>query len=209
MPHQRDPESGPYDAAADPYIDPNGVLKNSLGIKNPDVLNKAEADLSSLRAQELETTPLPGDFDLDHLKRVHKHLFGDVYPWAGEIRQIDIGKGNELFAHHVHIEKEAGKIFNQLADENHLKRLNAESFSERAAYYLGEINALHPFRDGNGRVQRAFIGQIAREAGYEIEWSNISREDMTQGAIESFYGDSGRLVKLLQENLTSSTSSAW
>lgn len=208
MPRQRDPESGPYDAATDPYIDPNGVLKNSLGIKNPYALNKAEADLSSLRAQELETTPLPGDFDLDHLKRVHQHLFGDIYPWAGEIRQIDIGKGNELFAHHVRIEKAADKIFNRLADENHLKRLDAESFSERAAYYLGEINALHPFRDGNGRVQRAFIGQVAREAGYEIEWSNISREDMTQGAIESFYGDCGRLAKLIQENLTSSTSSA-
>lgn len=207
MPHQRDPDSGPYDAATDPYIDPNGVLKNNLGIKDPDALNKAETDLSSLRAQELETTPLPGDFDLDHLKRVHKHLFGDIYPWAGEIRQIDIGKGNELFAHHVHIEKEAGKIFNRLADENHLKRLDAESFSERAAYYLSEINALHPFRDGNGRVHRAFIGQIAREAGYEIEWSNISRDDMTQGAIESFYGDSSRLAKLIQENLTSSTAS--
>ena len=46
-------------------------------------------------------------------------------------------------------------------------------------HYLGETNALHPFREGNGRAQRAFIGQVAREAGYEIEWSKISREDMT------------------------------
>ncbi|MDE0096414.1 MAG: Fic family protein [Gammaproteobacteria bacterium] len=203
MPYQRDPDAGPYDAESDPYIDPNGVLKNILGIRNTPDLNKAEANLSYLRAQELETSPLPGNFDLDHLRKIHKHLFGDVYPWAGEIRQIDIGRGNDLFAHHVHIEKEAGKLFRQLADENHLKGMDAEKFSERAGHYLGEINALHPFREGNGRSQRAFIGQVAREAGYEIEWSRISREDKTRGSIESFYGDSGNLAKLIRDNLTS------
>lgn len=203
MPYQRDPDTGPYDAASDPYIDPNGVLKNNLGIKNTPDLNKAEANLTYLRVQELETTPLPGNFDLDHLKKIHKHLFGDVYPWAGEIRQVDISKGNDLFAHHIHIEKEGGKLFKQLANENHLKGLDADKFSERAGHYLGEINALHPFREGNGRAQRAFIGQVAREAGYEIEWSKISRDDMTRGSIESFYGDSDKLAKLIQDNLTS------
>ena len=203
MPYQRDPDAVPYDAASDPYIDPNDVLRNNLGIKNTPDLNKAEANLSYLRAQELETSPLPGKFDLDHLKKIHKHLFGDVYPWAGEIRQVDIGKGKDLFAHHIHIEKEAGKLFKQLADENQLRGLDAEKFSERAGHYLGEINALHPFREGNGRSQRAFIGQIAREAGYEIEWSKINREDMTRGSIESFHGNSDKLAKLIQDNLTS------
>ena len=80
---------------------------------------------------------------------------------------------------------------------------DAGPYSERTGHYLGEINALHPFREGNGRAQRAFIGQVAREAGYEIEWSKISREDMIRGSIESFYGDSDKLAKLVQDNLAS------
>ncbi len=202
MPYRRDPDSAPYNPVSDPYIESNGVLKNKLGIKDPIELEKAETAFSYNAAQELETSPLPGHFDLDHLQKIHKHLFGDVYPWAGEIRQVDISKGDDLFAHHIHIEREAEKLFKQLANENHLKGLDAEKFSERAGHYLGEINALHPFREGNGRAQRAFIGHLARAAGYEIEWSHISREAMTKGSIESFYGDSVRLAGLIRDNLT-------
>ena len=72
MPYQRDPDAGPYDAASGPYIDSNGVLKNNLGIKNTPDLNKAEANLTYLRAQELETTSLSGNFDLDHLKKIQR-----------------------------------------------------------------------------------------------------------------------------------------
>ena len=151
MPYQRDPDAGPYDAASDPYVDPNGVLKNNLSIKNTPDLNKAEANLTYLRTQELETTPLPGNFDLDHLKKIHKHLFGDVYPWAGEIRQVDIGKGNDLFAHHSHIEKEGGKLFKQLANEataEELEKLRRAAMGKPASSAaLAHPRARAPARD--------------------------------------------------------------
>ena len=85
----------------DHYLDPEtGVLKNKLGIKDEDELKKAEASLVAWRSYQLSEKPIQGRFDLDHLKAIHKHLFGDVYEWAGEIRDIDLAKENSYFANH-------------------------------------------------------------------------------------------------------------
>jgi cell filamentation protein len=93
-----------------------------------------------------------------------------LYEWAGQLRTIDIGKGGNRFANHMQIENAAEPIFQQLAKENQLAGLGAEAFSDRAAYYLGEMNALHPFREGNGRAQREFISHLAHVNGYYIAW---------------------------------------
>ena len=73
----------------------------------------------------------------------------------------------------------------KLAAEHYLKGLNADAFASRAAYYLGELNAIHPFREGNGRTQREFIRQLAGEAGYRINWYRISRGQMYEASVES------------------------
>ncbi len=88
------------------------------------------------------------------------YLEQDVYEWAGELRDIDLSKGNSYFANHPHIASAAELIFQKLAKEGYLKGSDVTAFSERAAYYLGEINALHPFREGNGRAQREFIKSL-------------------------------------------------
>lgn len=76
------------------------------------------------------------------------------------------------------------------------------AFSERAAYYLREINALHPFREGNGRVQREFINHLAYKNGYFIEWKNVSQADMIQASIDSFQrGDNTKFAGFIQDNL--------
>jgi cell filamentation protein len=187
---------------SDHYTDAaTGVLKNRLGITTEDELKKAEASFASARSYELFQTPLKGKFDLEHLKSIHSYLFKDLYEWAGQCRDIDISKGDNFFAHHSHIEAAAETIFAKLGKEKHLSKLPKADFCERAAFYLGEINALHPFREGNGRAQREFISHLACKNGYYIEWQNISQEEMIQASIESFKGDCSKLSAHICANI--------
>ena len=106
-----------------------------------------------------------------------------------------------MFAHHGHLVSAAAPIFKQPAEERNLAGLDPERFSERAAHYPGELNALHPFREGNGRAQREFIGHVAQANGYSIAWENVSQARMLEAAIESFRGNSSKLVEIIRENL--------
>ena len=187
----------------DPYLDlVTGVLRNRLNIADEVTLEEAEADLAAIRSYELSRSPLEGSFDLAHLRAIHRHLFGDVYEWAGELRKIDISKGGNPFAHWAHIESAAEPIFRQLAQEHHLSGLGPDAFSERAAYYLGEMNALHPFREGNGRAQREFISHLAHANGYYIAWEHVSRAEMLTAAIHAFNGNTSELTALIRNNLS-------
>ena len=188
---------------SDPYLDPaTHVLINRLGITDESTLEQTEAALVATRSYELLQTPLKGRFDLAHLQAIHKHLFGDLYEWAGQLRTIDISKGGNRFAHHLRIESAAGPIFQQLAKEKHLAGLDPEAFSDRAAYYLGELNALHPFREGNGRALREFISHLAHENGYYVAWENMPRVDLLAATIASFHGDTSGLAGFIRRNLT-------
>ena len=188
---------------SDPYLDPaTGVLKNRLGITDESTLEQTEAALVSTRSYELSEAPLKGHFDLPHLQAIHRYLFGDLYEWAGELRNIDISKGGSLFAHHARIESAAGPIFQQLAKENHIAGLGPEAFSERAAYYLGELNALHPFREGNGRAQREFISHLAHANGYYVAWENGTPAELLAASIASFHGDASKLAGFIRRNLS-------
>src|SRR5690606_16351545 len=87
------------------------------------------------------------------------------------------------------------------AREQFLQNLDPHTFSERAGYYLGELNALHPFREGNGRAIREFVGQLARGSGYSIDWTETERSEMTQAAIEAYHGDHSRMSRLIADSL--------
>ncbi len=187
----------------DPYIDPSsGILRNRLGITNAKELERLEADFAALASYKLDREPPSGKFDLPHLQLIHQRLFGDVYAWAGELRQVDITKGSTRFAYAEKIEYAGNKLFEQLADEKYLVGLNAEAFSDRAGFYLGEINVLHPFREGNGRAQREFIGQLAHEAGYHINWSAMSRDAVMQASILAYHSTHTALATIIRDNLT-------
>jgi len=188
----------------DYYLDPaSGVLKNRLGIADAATLEQTEADFAAARSRELSQNPLKGRFDLAHLQTLHRYLFGDVYEWAGQLRTVDIGKGGHLFAHHAHIANAAEPIFKQLAEEQHLAGLAPAAFSDRAAHYLGELNALHPFREGNGREQREFVSHLAQATGYYIAWENVTQQDMLEASIQSFKGETSKLAAIIRENLRS------
>ncbi|MBV8806369.1 MAG: Fic family protein [Myxococcales bacterium] len=187
----------------DPYLDPaSGVLKNRFGIADEATLEATEASLVAFRSYELAQRPLAGKFDLAHLQAIHRYLFGDVYEWAGQLRTIDISKGGNAFAHHGYIVTAAQPIFAALAREQHLAGLLPPAFSARAAHYLGEINALHPFREGNGRAQREFVSHLAHANGYYLAWESIAPDRMLQASIESFHGNVAKLAAIIHENLT-------
>lgn len=119
----------------------------------------------------------------------------DIYEWAGEIRKVDIAKGN-MFCNVKFIESQAEDIFGKLKAENYLKDLSESEFSARLAYYFSEINALHPFREGNGRSQREFIRTLALHNGYVINFAKVSREEMQEASERSFLCDYEMMEKL-------------
>jgi fido (protein-threonine AMPylation protein) len=187
----------------DHYVDlETGVLKNRLGITDEATLEESEAAYVAIKSFQISQTPLKGNFDLPHLQAIHRHLFSDVYEWAGELRTIDISKGGHLFAHHNHIQSAAAPVFKELTAERHLTGLEPPAFSERAAHYLGEINALHPFREGNGRAQREFISHLAQNSGYYIAWENVKPAEMLDASIQSFKGDTSKLAAIIRENIS-------
>jgi cell filamentation protein len=181
----------------DPYVYPGtSVLRNAKDIRDGSALAQIEASLSYLRSLHLVSQPIPGDYDFAHLQAFHRYLFGDLYEWAGEPRTVVLAK-TDLFCLPEHIESYAAEIFGELANESRLVGLDRETFIDRLAHYLGDVNALHPFRDGNGRAQRVFFAQLASNAGYRLDWKLVDPQRNAAASIAAMQGDEAPLRKLL------------
>jgi len=190
-----------YDAD-DTYCYPGtDVLRNKADIFNAEELDAYEGELSTLRSIQILENPVEGKFDLSHLQLIHYALFQDIYDWAGKLRTVDISRGQSRFANVRFIESSARTLFSKLARENWLRKLDVDSLSERLAHYLSEINALHPFREGNGRVQRIFIFQLTQMAGYQLNYSDLEQEQIYAAMEMAFHGDESTLAKLIRERL--------
>src|ERR1700733_6706345 len=188
----------------DPYVYPGtNVLKNLRDIRDPERLSKFEMDMTTRRLSELARIPMAGQFSAQHLQAMHGYVFQDVYGWAGEFRTVNISRSGQFpFAFAEHIVPTLNKLSDDLAAEHHLSRLTISKFSNRAAHYLGELNAVHPFRDGNGRTQREFIRQLAGRNGYALDWSKVAREQMLDASKESFQrGNNAGLENVLKTAL--------
>lgn len=189
-------------SADDTYCYPGSeVLKNKLGLLNQNQLDLADADYCAIRIVELSEKPIQGSFDLSHLKKIHHALFQDVYDWAGQVRKVDLMLKNSRFANAQHIEQSADKLFKELADEQHLKNLNFDELAPRLAYYLSEINVIHPFRDGNGRAQRIFIAQLCKDLGYQINYSDLDEGEFYAAMENAFFANEILLTQLIQKIL--------
>jgi len=119
------------------------------------------------------------------LKAIHKYLFGDIYEWAGKTRNVNISKGNQ-FCPFQNIESEMHRIGAELKKEKFLQGLDKQLLAKRLAYYIGEINAIHPFREGNGRAQREFIKELAAKNGYMIQYDTVSELEMIEASADTF-----------------------
>ncbi|MEU5691151.1 Fic family protein [Actinosynnema sp. NPDC020468] len=181
---------------SDPYVDPgSGVLLNHLGVTDEALLRQVEAEVSALRDAELKIRPLPGLFDLDHLCGFHRRLFGDLYPFAGTPRRVDIAR-TARFAHWRYVVPYATSVFDRLRAEWHLAGLDRDEFLDRFVHYFAEVNAVHPFREGNGRAQRAFFRQMALHAGWRVDFAPLDVEKYGEACRESLSGSTDTLREL-------------
>lgn len=170
------------------------VLANLLDIRDADELAAFEAEIVSARGEE----PLPsGELSKAHYLAVHKHLFGDVYAWAGEPRTIRTGKGGNWFCYPEHIDSQLNALFRALKADNFLGGRNVRAFAEGAAAFLAHLNAIHAFREGNGRTQLAFLALLAQQAGYTLRYEQMDPSEMLRAMIVSFAGDEEPLAALI------------
>ena len=182
-----------------PDVDPDhAAIKNRLGVQTHDELEAFSAPLVAARLSELAAGHGPiGTLDGAHLKAIHRHLFQDAYEWAGRIRDEKVRLADGTIATEPVIRKADGKPFmlgaripgalkaisDRLRKANYLRGLSRDEFATQAADLMAAINAIHAFREGNGRTQRAFIRALAKAAGHTLDFTVISQERMIQASI--------------------------
>lgn len=180
------PIGEPYEAFDDPYCyKGTSVLKNRARLRDGIALEGFELEMTAIRAEE----SLPeGILDPAHYRAVHRHLFQDVYGWAGKYRTVRTAKDGNSFCFPEHIPEQMEHLFNWLGDHTLESPLTRNEFVSNAAHFLGELNAIHAFREGNGRTQLAFLHLIGAAAGWPMDLSKIEALPMFEAMIESFYG---------------------
>jgi cell filamentation protein len=184
-----------YAAVPDPYCYPNTtVLKNLRNLRSQKALDRFETVMTMWRG----TQPTPkGRLSVRHYQALHQHLFQDVYAWAGKFRTVRISKGGSTFCYPEHIPGEMRRLFGALRDDRHLKGMEGAEFGRKAAHFLAELNAIHPFREGNGRTQLAFLAMLAENAGHPIDLDRMNPEEILTATIASFGGNEDILARVI------------
>lgn len=184
-----------YDTTHDTYCyEGSSVLKNIPGLRNQSALDEFEVIATTQRSDE----PLPeGVLDAVHYRSLHHHLFQDVYLWAGTYRATRTHKGGSSFCYPEHIESQMNELFATLENRNFLFGLSRDQFVKEIARFLGMLNAIHPFREGNGRTQMAFVTLLADRAGHPLDLEKLEPKAFLAAMIASFNGDLAPLEKQL------------
>lgn len=186
-----------YGSSKDPYCYPGtSVLRNNAGLTDANALSDYEASYVRSRAEE----PWPaGKLDKSHYYGLHRHFFRDVYDWAGKPRTTRIGKGGNWFCFPDFIDSELDRLFAELKAKKHLVGLPLDEFAREAAHFIAELNAIHPFRDGNGRSQLAFLRLLCLNAGRRFDAVVLDRERVIGAMIASFDGKLDALADLIRD----------
>jgi len=177
--------------------DNSSVLKNKAGHTTQEALDRFERLSVANRMME---DPPTGNFDYAYLKKLHFHLFQDVYDWAGQERNVSISKGSTQFANPRFIADAVTDLLKKLVNENCLKGHDPEDFVERAAHYVIELNMAHPFREGNGRTVRYFLSLLAQNAGFGIDAEQL-KNGWLEACIVGVPGDETPMCDLLANAL--------
>lgn len=176
-----------YDSGYDPYRYPGtSLLRNRLDLRDQAQLDAFEALITAHRAEE----PLPsGRLGAAHYSAIHRHLFQDVFAWAGRLRTVRIAKGDSMFCYLEHIETEMRKLFGWLKEANFLRELSADVFALKSAHAIAPLNAIHPFREGNGRTQLSYLTLLAARAGHPLSLDRMEPSAMLDAMVRSFHDD--------------------
>lgn len=175
----RNRKLSPEEIAWDDYLIPGlswPVLRNKVGLKNEpygcpdeDVLATRETGFTAFRMLELRKKPITGNFDLAHMKKIHTHLFQDVYEWAGKPRTVFLSKGGHDYADQDDVETLWAEQHRALEADNMLRDItDPTEFAEQLAFHWGMVNVAHAFREGNTRSQTIFFHQLAEQAGWDL-----------------------------------------
>lgn len=179
------------------YCYPNSnVLINNFNIQNQENLNKAERNITALMLLKLQTSPIPEAnklFNVEYFTDLHKQVFEHIYPFAGKIRNENMIKGNTPFCRPEFIYNYLNMLFEKMFED--VKKIKTkEDIITFLAYYYSEINIVHPFREGNGRIMREFLRQVVEflnkvlNFNLELDFSNVTEEDkenLMNGSISS------------------------
>lgn len=195
----------------DPYLYENSdVLKNKLSIKDGTALSDAEADITS--AKMMTVDEIKGDFDYAHYKKLHKHIFEDIYDWAGEEREIPISKSEKAlggisvqYAYPNEIGKNAKKAIKKLHDTD-WNSLSPDERAEKYAKNIAELWQAHPFREGNTRTTMTFACQFADTHGFPMDrqlfasYSGYTRTALVMSSIGQ-YSETEHLTKIFKDSM--------
>lgn len=177
----------------DPYTYPNSrVMVNKANIRAPSAFTNFEYAASSTRQLELESNPTAIkelDFGVAHLQAIHAFLLQDVYSWAGQNRAVNIRKGTTDFAKVGDIDRLIGSAQQDLKQKNYLRGSIKTEFVQGMAETYKKLNDAHPFREGNGRSTRIFMSQLARQAGYRIDYGRVDQQQWIDAAVAASKGD--------------------
>lgn len=177
-----------YGTGQDPYCFPGtSILRNLQGLHDEQSLAEAERALTEIAAQSIDFTPPP--YTLTYLQDVHRQLFADLYDWAGELRTVDISKDDTHFCTTARIEPEAQKLFEAFALADWYQGLGRQELVTACAVLFGDLNVVHPFREGNGRALRILFEHIIVNAGYEISWWAVEPREWIQANINAVFCD--------------------
>ncbi|HML37248.1 MAG TPA: Fic family protein [Bacillota bacterium] len=185
----------------DYFVDGEAFIANKLGIEDAGELKKAEEEIVAARMTELMEHPIHGSFDFNMLLEIHRKLFSDIYDFAGQIRRVRIAKDSSVFCYPEFIEENQKRIFDRLRDMDYLKNLDKSGFVREFAWLSGELNALHPFREGNGRSIRLFLKLLAELAGWYVAYEDMDARELMEADIQSFNGDSAPLARLMEKHV--------
>jgi cell filamentation protein len=182
----------------DPHYDfKHELLRNVRGLTTRASLQRLERLKAAASLVRMKMEPVQGGFDIAHLQEIHRRIFWEVYPWAGEFRHVNMSRqASHPFVTVLKMEVKLEKILAKLADQGYLRALDTDDFAAEAGVLLGELNSVHPFRDGNGRVQREFVRQLAEDAGYRINWGRVSRKQMYDASDDNH--NLGRVAGLIE-----------
>ncbi|QOL26175.1 putative adenosine monophosphate-protein transferase Fic [Thalassotalea sp. LPB0316] len=188
-----------YGVANDPYCYPQTeILINNFDIRSADILEDVEAELTTIRLEQFHDSDQVINFE--YFKAIHFHLFQDLYTWAGQIRTVDISKGDTRFCNVARIEKEGSKCFSILSHLDNLSDSNSDEFIAQLTDFFCEMNVVHPFREGNGRALRLLCEVIAKRSGFILSWNNISPKQWMEANIAGYHGDLTPLIKIFSNS---------
>ena len=184
-----------YEVFDHPYCYPKtDILRNKLGLRTTDALHAFEALITAQRAEEALPT---GRLSVRHFQRLHHHMFQDVYEWAGKFRTVRLTKENTIFCYPEHISAEMKRLFTWLKQEQYLKNLGTDAFAALAAWFFSELNAIHPFREGNGRTQNIFLFLLSENAEHPLNFDLFAPDRVLSCMIHGMKGDTFPLQALI------------